>query len=470
MKLILPIKKSTLTIAFQKPFDVTTIDGRSLERKRRIALTAITSTILKVLSMAVPLITLKITYDYLNAEIYGLWSAVATFFALFAFSDLGLGNGLQTKLSEANGKDDIYLSRKIISNTYALLLIVACILITSFLILFPFVDWASVMNAQNTETTALAGSVVFVIVIPQLLSIPVAIIRRTQLALQEGFRSDLWSIGGYLTNVFLIVLIAKLDLGKLTLLTFTSFLPVLVSALNMFVYFRFQRKELGISFKFFDIKMAKSLLSLGIFFSVLSILTTVGLSIDTFIVAKTINLSEAGSYSVIYRLSAIFSAIITIISAPLWGANGEAIARGDIKWVQRNTKQMSIILGSISILVSVVGLLLAKPVFKIWLGENFEFSFHALLWLAVLQILLSFISPYFMVLNALGVVKKQIILFAIYTPLSFILKYFLSSIYGVAAIPMIGSILYFIVIFVWVYYFANKELTKHIINKKTLAG
>ena len=90
------INKDILTIAFHKPFPTDTVEGRSMERRRRIVLTSFTALIGKVLHVALPLITIKITYSYLGVEVYGLWSAVTTFFALFAFSDLGLGNGLQT--------------------------------------------------------------------------------------------------------------------------------------------------------------------------------------------------------------------------------------------------------------------------------------------------------------------------------------------------------------------------------------
>ncbi len=461
MKFRLPINKSNVTLAFHKPYDTSTAEGRSLERKRRIELTALTSGIHKVLTMAVPLITLKITYSYLNAEVYGLWSAVTTFFALFAFSDLGLGNGLQTKLSQASGKDDVQLCRKIISNTYIVLIFVAIILLTVFISVFWFFDWAKVMNAQNQETITIATSVVFVIVIPKLIAIPVTIIQRTQLALQEGYRSDIWSIIGYIINLIFIVVIAQLNLGKITLLTFTSVLPVVVSALNMFVYFYFQRKELRISLRLFQSKMAKSLLSLGIYFCILSILTTIGLSMDTFIVAKTGNLTEAGSYSVILRVAAIFSAVVAILSAPLWGANGEALARGDVEWVKNNTKKMSMVMVGISLILAIFGLLSAKFIFRIWLGEDFEFSLAALFWLSIMQVLLSFISPYFMVLNASGEIKIQIILFAIYTPLSFILKYYLSIIYGVDVIPMIGSIIYLLIIVIGIYYFANRKINSY---------
>lgn len=449
-----------MTAAFHKPYNTSTLEGRSFERKRRIALTALTSAVLRILTMAVPLITLRITYDYLNAEVYGLWSAVTTFFALFAFSDLGLGNGLQTKLSQANGKDDIVLCRKIISNTYIVLFLVALILLTAFFSAFWLVDWASVMNAQTQETINIAASIVFVIVIPKLISIPVAIIQRTQLALQEGYRSDIWGIIGCIVNLVFIVIIAKLDLGKVTLLAFTSVLPILFSAANMFVYFGFQRKDLRISFRLFEPETAKSLLSLGIFFCILSVLTTLGLSMDTFIVARTGSLAEAGSYSIVYKVAAIFSAVVAILSAPLWGANGEAIARGDVQWVRDNTRRMSLIMVSISTLLVLVGLLSAKFLFRLWLGPDFEFSLPVLFWISVMQILLSFISPYFMVLNALGEIRVQIILFSLYTPLSFVLKYYLSAIYGVSVVPMIGAIFYLLIIVTGCYYFSNKQLAK----------
>ena len=452
------LNKKTLTIAFHKPFPTDTAEGRSLERQRRIALTAFTSLIGKVLTMALPLITVKITYSYLGVEIYGLWSAVGTFFALFAFSDLGLGNGLQTKLSQASGKDDVELCRKIISNTYVILWFVALILLVVFLSIYKFVDWAKLMNAQSEETMALAAAVVFILVLPKIFSIPVAIIRRTQYALQEGYRSNTWNIVASIMHLILVVVVAKMDLGKLALLTVSSCLSLVVSALNMFVYFRLQRPEYGFSFKLFEKPIAKELLSLGILFCVLSILTTIGLSMDTFIVARTCSLEDAAPYSIIYRLASIVAGIVGVLSTPLWGANGEAIARGDIGWVKRNTKRMSMIMGGITLSAAILLLLFAKFIFRIWMGADFVFSYPSLVWMCVMQTLLSFISPWFMVLNAYGIVKKQILLFSIYTPLAFGLKYYLALSWGIWAIPMVGAVLYLLIVCVGTYYFSNQQL------------
>lgn len=458
MNLLKVLNKKTLTIAFHKPFPTDTPEGRSMERQRRIALTAFTSLIGRVLSMALPLITVRLTYSYLGVEVYGLWSAVTTFFALFAFSDLGLGNGLQTKLSQANGKDDTELCRKIISNTYAVLWLVAMVLLIVFLSIYKFVDWAKLMNAQSAETKALASIVVLILVLPRIFSIPIAIIQRTQYALQEGYRSNTWNIVAQILNLVLVVLIVKMDMGKTTLLFGHSFLILAISALNMFVYFRIQRPEICFSFKLFEKSVAKELLSLGILFCVLSVFTTFGLSMDTFIVARTCSLEDAAPYSIIYKLASVVSGVVSILSAPLWGANGEAIGRGDIEWVKRNTKRMSMIMGGITLVTGCLLLIFAKFIFRVWMGPEFVFSYPSLIWICVMQVLFSFISPWFMVLNAYGIVKKQILLFSIYTPLVFVLKYYLSLHWGIWAIPMMGAVLYFLIICSGTYYFSNKQL------------
>ena len=429
-----------------------------MERQRRIALTAFTSLIDKLLSMTLPLITVKITYSYLGVEVYGLWSAVGTFFALFVFSDLGLGNGLQTKLSQANGMDDADLCSRIISNTYVVLWMMALLLLVIFLSVFGFVDWAKLMNAQSKETISIAAPVVFILVLPKIFSIPVAIIKRTQYALQDGFRTNIWNIVAHLLSLLFVIFIAKMDLGKLTLLSVSSALPLCVSALNMIVYFRIQRPEYRFSFKLFEKRMAKELLSLGILFCFLSVLTTFGLSMDTFIVARTCSLEDAAPYAILHRLTTVVAGVVGVLSTPLWGANGEAISRGDITWIRNNTRRMSITMGSITLAIVFLLLVFSKLIFRIWMGPDFTFSFSSLVWMCALQVLLSFISPWFMVLNAYGVVTKQILLFSIYTPISFVLKYYLSSIWGIWAIPMVGAILYGLIICSGTYYYSNRRL------------
>jgi len=447
-----------LQITFHKPYDLTIEGNRDLERIRRMSLTSITAIIQKVLATAIPLITIRITYDYLGTDVYGLWSTITNFFALFSFADLGLGNGLQTKLSHASGMDDNALCKTLISSAYALLSLVAAILLIVFLSFFHFLNWPSIMNAVEPETVELAAPIVFVIVLPRIFLIPVSIISRTQYAFQEGYISNVWEICGTLLSLLFVVVASYFDLGKVILLCGTALIPFVIMVCNLLLYNYHFKPSLRPAKNKIDIAQSKELLSLGISFCILSVLTTVGLSMDTFIVAKTSNLNDAASFSIIYKLSIIISAALGVFAQPLWGANGEALARGDIKWVSNNTKRMSLIMVLLTSVLAVIVCCLSPVLLKLWMGDSFNYSMSCLIWMLVMQILQAFISPYFMVLNASGVVIKQILLFLAYTPLSFLLKFLLSTKFGISVIPAVGAILYFLIIVIGTYIFSNRCL------------
>src|SRR5580693_5619124 len=109
--------RSLLSIIKLKPFDTATADGRSKERLRRALLTSATAVIARVISMAGPLITVPIVIRYLGQEQYGLWMTVTSLIGMFIFADLGLGNGLMTAISQADGRGDTQESRRCIAST-----------------------------------------------------------------------------------------------------------------------------------------------------------------------------------------------------------------------------------------------------------------------------------------------------------------------------------------------------------------
>lgn len=440
------------------PYDITTDNGRVSERNRRIAITALTGAVSKLFAMGIPLFTVRITYAYLGEEIYGLWSAVTSFFALFQFADLGLGNGLKTRLSQSYGNEDKEQSVRLISSTYFVLLIVSIIIMTAFLIIYPYIDWAELMNAETEKAVVLAGGVVFAIVASRILNIPLALVERTQMALQEGYKSNLWQTLAYILSLIAVLLFSKLDLGPLQMIWASSMVVVIVSGINMIVYFFHQKRDYAPSLKKIDLKTSKIMLRSGFAFFVLSILTTVGLALDNFIVARTVSLSDAAVYSILYKVTHMIGGVTTMLSAPLWAANGEAYARNDFAWIRKSTKKMSLLLLSMSLLASLVLVLISKPFFKIWIGSNFQFNIILLIGLCIMQMLLSGASPFFMILNAFGKVKVQIIMFAIYTPISFFLKYFLSVKFGAEIIPWAGVFSYSIVIIPFLIYFTNKQV------------
>lgn len=416
-------------------------------RNKRVVYTAMAAALSKALAMSAPIITIRLALDYLGQEIYGLWGAITSFFTLFAFADLGLGSGLQTALSRAYGNEDKLLQSKIIYNTYVLLFVIATLLITIFVAIFPSVNWASVMNADTERSIQLVGPLVLVMVIPRLLNIPLSLIQRVQLAYQEGYNSHLWQSAGTLLNLLCVYVICKMDLGSTTLVGNAPTLSMVVFILNSIVYYWTNRERWIVPSKeLFDFALIRRLLSMGGKFLTLSVLTQIGLTMDTFIVAKTTSLSDAGMFSILYKLTSFVSVACTMISAPLWAANGEAFAKGDYKWVSNTTKKVVVISLAISILAGIFLSLCAIPILDVWLNKEYEYSYWCIIGLCFMQIILSGISPCFMVLNAASVITEQIIAFSLFVSLSIVLKLWLAPEYGLSVIPWISVICYIVVI------------------------
>jgi O-antigen/teichoic acid export membrane protein len=427
-------------------------------REKRIKYTAITAILSKLLAMLVPLVTVRYAFDYLGAEVYGLWNAVLSFFSMFAFADLGLGSGLQTELSQTSGRDDWEYARKLVASTYYILILSTMVMMFVMLILFPIVDWGAIMNVESAMAEQLVGTVVFIIVSSKLLNIPFSLVNRTQLALQEGYKGNIWQCIANILSIALIVLVVLLNIGRIPLIIVSAYTVVIVSILNFVVYFGVQRKEYFPHWRFADFKVCKSMMKIGIAFCLLSIFTSLGLSLDNFIVAKISSLSESATYSILYRATSLISVGCSMLSTPLWGVFGEALERGDYKWVQIRARKTAL-LSLASSVVCAVGLLsLGKILFSIWLGKTLEYNNYMLFGMALHQCLLSLISPYFMVLNARGIVKKQIYVFVFYTLASLALKFSIGTICGIGWVPLVGAICYGLIIVPYVYKLAKKEI------------
>lgn len=431
------------------------------ERSRKIVLASIAAVMAKALAMLAPLITIGITFNYLGQELYGLWNTVASFFVLFSYADLGLGSGLATKLGRASAQENAaVICKRLISTAYCFLLVVAGVLMVAFSVVYPLVDWAIVMNAESETAVALAGGVVLAIVMPKIVSIPLSLVQRTQIALQDGFNSYVWQCFGSVLSIVSVYAIYGLNLGPLAMIWASSMIGVVVLALNSVFYFGFKKKDLRPSLSSGSRQSLRELVMIGLGFFGLSILTNLGLSLDNYIVATAQNLNEAAAYSVLYKIVQVVAAVCTVISGNLWGANGEALERGDYEWVRKSTRRMSIIFFCMTLSLSFVLLFAANPVATILLGQNLEFDPALIMGLCLMQLTLATISPHFMVLNAAGKVKIQLLIFAIYTPVSVIAKFFFCSLLGVSAIPWTGAFLYLVMIVPWVL-LAERRILRH---------
>lgn len=443
-----------LKIIFGKEGQIENI--QDYKRMRAIALTAITALIAKLLAVITPLVTVRINLSYMGEEVYGLWSTVVSLFTMFSYADLGLGSGLQTELCRCC--DNKTASKKLISSAYLILSLFCIVLLLGFCIVYPFINWANLVNAQSEQTIAIAGSVVLAIVIPIVLNVPFSLINRIELAYQEGYKYNIWQCVGNVINLVSIILISRTNLGPLAIVWASSLVSLLISILNTFVFFCFQKKDIKIRISFFDKKIAKKLLNVGIMFFVLSIFTTLSLSMDNFIVAKVQGLKEVTSYSTMFKIVCMIGVVSTMLSTPLWTANGEALEKGDIDWVKKTTDKMALLSFALSFAASLGVIILIKPALYILTDGVVKPDYLLLIGMCIYQIVVSVTNPYFMILNATRKIIFQIVNYLIFSLVSLPLKYIFGLKYGVQAITWIGVITYLLVLTISTYIMSQKAL------------
>ena len=446
--------------------DLSTEAGRGREREKRIILSALWAVFAKVINTAIPLITIKITITYLGNELYGLWATITSFFALFAFSDLGLGNGLQTELSRATGKNDVKECQILVSSAYIVLTFVSLLLIICFLIAFGFIDWGKLMGAESQEAIALTGSFVLALFLSKFLGVPTSLVQRIHNSLQEGYIASIWSTISSVCSLITIAIVYFFDLGKASMMWASSFIIIAVYIVNTIVFFNTTGRKYRFSFKDIDLSIAKRLLSTGFLFLTLSILTSISLSLDSFIVTKAVGINETAAYSIAYRIALFIGIISTMLSTPLWAANGEALERGDYQWVQSRTKKMTRLSFWGACGASLVLIIAANPVLS-WMGKDLSVSIPVLIGICFTQILIATANPAFMVLNASRRIIVQITMFIIYSIVSLAIKYYCGKHWGTLAISMGGAITYFLIIIPLVYWAYRKAITQ---EKKQFKG
>src|SRR6476620_8275245 len=103
---------------------------RSVKAKKNI----VVSFFLKGISIAISLIFVPLTINYINPSRYGIWLTLSSIVSWFSFFDIGLSQGLRNKFAEAKAKGDDTLAQVYVSTTYAILAIIFSIVWIVFLI------------------------------------------------------------------------------------------------------------------------------------------------------------------------------------------------------------------------------------------------------------------------------------------------------------------------------------------------
>jgi O-antigen/teichoic acid export membrane protein len=422
-----------------RPFNTSTLGGRSKERLRRAALTTISAGAARVIGLLASLISVPLTFRYLGAESYGIWMVLVSVIFAMGFADLGIGNGLVNAISEAYGKDDHQLAKEYLTSAFVMMLGIAAFLGVTGAVSYPFVPWMRLFNVKSEAVAADGARAFLVLYCWFVVSMPLGVVTRAQAGLQQGYISQIVGAIGNVFSLFAVLLVIAFH-GSLALLVFASTFGVVVAnVLNGWVLFR-KHSWLLPSWSAYRRNSAIKILKLGLLFFVLQCAVTVSFTSDNIVIAQVMGAAAVALYAVPQKLFSTVSMVIGMANAPLWPAYGEAIARRDVAWVRRVFFASMRVTLAISVPLCTLLALAGPWILRVAVGKSLHASMSLLVVLAVWAIINAISTVIAMLLNGAGVLKAQAIVWVFSSLANLALSIYFTRRLGVIGVCL-GSII-----------------------------
>lgn len=432
------------------------IDSRSKKMyKNTVAMIGI-----RGVSMILTLISAPIMLHHVDRADYGVLLTLTSIVGWVGYMDVGLGNGLRNKLPEFLAKGDFHSAKKIVSSCYVTLAIYVALIIVIFLIVSPFVDWLGVLNSPTSDAGEIRGltNVVFIAFCIQFLF---GLINSILFAYQmPAFQSLFTFVGQFVALIVLVIQVYVFDVTSvLQIGAVNSMIPPLVLFLGSIGLFRTKLEEIAPSFKLFEFKSVGSILSLGLKFFVLQMITIVLFQANSIIIARVVSPEAVVEYNLAFKYVSLLTMIFTIVITPVWSATTDAYVRKDFEWINK-TLSFSRKVCIASVFIGVLMVLASKFVYGMWLGKgsiDINYSTTGLIFLYISFEMLY--KVYGTIINGTGKVFAQIILTGIIAIIYIPLAIFLGNLCGLSGV-LIANTIVFALNYVWSKLQCNKLISQ----------
>jgi O-antigen/teichoic acid export membrane protein len=429
---------------------------RSLRAKKNISV----SFICKGLSILISFLIVPLTLGYVGKVEYGIWMTISAIIQWFAFFDIGLGNGLRTKLAEALALKDNETAKVYISSVFSIITGIAVLMFIGFFIAARFISWNTVLNTNvvpNNELFSVVIMVFFFFCVGFVLGLVSSILQ----AMQRYAINDILGLIAQLLGLVAIYILVKYTKGSLYYLCLVyggkSAVVMLVASIFLFLG---SLKIYRPSIKYIKFKKSLPLLNLGAKFFINQILYLIVTQTSVILVVQFFGPEDVTTYNLALRYTSIISMGYLIVLTPFLSAFTEAYTKKEFGWIRSTIKRINWLwlLCSFATILMVFGY---KIFFKLWVGNAVTIPLSLIIALAISNIVGMWSGTYGLFLNGIGKVQLQLYLLGIQALLFIPLSYLFYKLgLGLVSIVASQTILYFTSV-----YFLTAQYKK-IINQK----
>lgn len=413
---------------------------RSIKAKKNI----LASFFIKGLSIAISLVLVPLTINYINPSRYGIWLTLSSIVGWFSFFNIGLTQGLRNKFAEAKASGDDSLAQIFVSTTYAILAIIFSVVWIIFLITNHFLNWGHIINVSETMNSEISTLAIIVFTYFCLQFI-FRIITTLLMANQEPAKSSLIDLIGQIVSLIFIIILVKTTAGSLVKLGIALCLsPLLILIASNVFYFKREFKKYRPVFSKVKFSYAKGLFNLGVIFFIIQIAGIIQFESANIIIAQNFSTADVTSYNIVFKYFGVLNMIFVIFITPFWSASTEAYMKNDIQWIKNGIKKYN----QLNILLIIAGCLMlvfSQTVYRLWLGKGtISIDFNLSLWGFLYFSVTMFAGKYVYFLNGINALRIQflasIISPFIYVGVSILLiRYYHMGVYSLFVASIIAN-------------------------------
>lgn len=365
------------------------------------------SMIMKPISMVLSFVYTPLALTFLGETKYGIWAIILNIISWINYFDIGIGNGLRNKLSEAVALNDQESAQKYVSTAY-----IGTAIISSFFFIVVTVVWNALgmseffnlsVSDENTDIVIIIS--VFFVCVNFILSLS----KISAYAIQQPGIISVVSVIGQAIQIVVVLIALRLFDESLMAIALMYGVVSLFDSIIIYLVVTRKRDYLRPVLSKAKKKYMKPLLTLGIGFFVMQISTLVLNTTDNLLISNLYGSAYVTPYSIVYKVFYTVVQIHAIIIMPMWSAYTEASAKKDIVWIKKTMRKINCITALLAVGV-IIGIFLFEPLVALWLNRNLEYGKPLIVIVAIYMIAQMIGNNYSSLLCGVGHIKISTII------------------------------------------------------------
>ena len=421
-------------------------------RSKTMYTNVVLSFIFRGLNIIISFVLVPVLIAFLTSYEYGVWISLFNIINWVNFFDIGFGNGLKNKLGKSLANDNKDLSRGYVSTTYVVLIGISLVVFILFSIISSLVDWYNLLNIDEGIIKNL-NLIINLIMVSTLVNFILKLIDSILMALQRtAFSSYLYVLSQFLILVYILILkrIYVDDILLCAVLGLTL-IPIAVKLVYSLFFYNGKYKFLAPNLKCFKKKYVKSLFGLGFKFFIIQMGVLVMFQTQSIILLKMFGAEHVTTYNISYKLLTIMYSLLAILMTPLWSGVIEAYAKNEMAWIKKKTKELLIIFLVLSFTSIPLLYFMSDNIFTIWLSKEFVIDNMFKISLLIYSFLLSLLNIAMHIMNGIGKVTIQLLLYVLAIIVNIPLSYYFCLKYDISGVVWASNVIFVIMnIFLWI--------------------